>query len=858
MPLAPGHSLHEREIEELREREARYRASLTRQARLSERLRACSDALQEALQREAPSARRLHSSLVEIARLSRPALACARASVWIYDEPSKSLRCTVELVGDTVSDEAANKVVLAQPAYQDYLAPLLTAAAITVQDVAHDPRTRSFEDHLRARNIGALLSVPIRVAGALLGLVSYEHVGEPRAFHAEEIEFGASVGSLMALALETERRLRAEHAQRQSEARYRQLVESLPLVVYAFDLTTGTLSYVSPNARELGGWSAEQWLQAGAAAWIERIHPDDRPSVFMRYDLDSLNGGFPTELTYRISLPDGRLRVIRDTCSVVRDFARPVSLQGALLDVTDEIEAKNGYRALELRHRSILDHGDVHAIIVDRDARVLFANEYLCRVAGYTREELLGRDWFELTAPPSERERLRAEYLAGLARGGFEARIQAPLHTSTGQVRQVLWTTTLFRGLDGSIQGTSALGVDITQRLELEAELQQQTKVESLGRLAARVAHDFNNLLTAMLQESERLRSFVELLPQAAREPSHNAYRALRTALDQASDLTHSLLVYGRGGDMQREDVDLDELIEETQPLAASIAGPELSVEISAHSEGARVQIERGQLRHLLQNLVGNAADATRGFGSSIQIRAHREFVDADVARRHGRAHAGEFAVLTVSDDGRGMDQRTLSRIFEPFFTTKTADQGTGLGLAMCRSVVERVGGFITVESAPERGSTFRLYLPITPDLAPAHVPAPAAASAPPALQLTSAAAPASVLIVDDMASVRKPLAQCLRDANYSVLEAEDVASASQELAAKPISVLVVDANLPDGSGVVLARSARKVRPELKVVLVSGAPEPDRGFDAMLQKPFGLDQFMEVITALLPAPAPAS
>jgi PAS domain S-box-containing protein len=847
-------SWQERDIEELRAREANYRERLAHQAALAERLQGYSLSLQRMLRGRPPSRAHLSSTLLEVAKLSSLALDIERTSVWLFDASREHLHCSIQLIGQV--EEPGVRVSIASASCPTYVSALGESHALAVEEVYNDPRTGELTGYLRERGIGALLDIPVVVPGGLLGVVCHEHVGGPRVWQREEIDFAANVGSLVALALETERRLTAEHMAYGSEAKYRHLVESLPVTVYAFDTHTGKLEYLSPRAFELGGWPAEQWLAAGIDSWIQRIHAEDRPGVLARFQPGAVRG-FPPELTYRVHLPDGQLRWVRDTCSLVRDqLGRALALQGVLCDVTLQIEADLERKELERRHRFMLDHADLHAVMLDADARITFVNDYFCRTTGFERLAIVGRNWFELTTPVAERPRLQAEFYQGIERGDLAPRMDGPLHTAAGEKRHVLWTNTLLRHTDGVIHGVSGLGVDLTQRLRLETELQQQTKLESLGRLAAGVAHDFNNLLTVMLSETERLGMFFNGATTAGAltiEAARVSQQALSDALRQAAELTHSLLVYGRKEPVSQEAVPVDELVQETLRLAAAVAGPELETSSSLQCHDARVLLDRAQLRQVILNLVGNAADATRGLGTTIYIGTHLELVDTSVVRRYGGTQGGEFVVLTVADDGRGMDERTLARIFDPFFTTKSDGRGTGLGLAMCQSIVNRARGFIDVQSSQGAGTRFRIYLPNASFGAAAAERTPLETGPVPSAQPHQHT---RILVVDDVPSIRNVLVSCLRDAGYHVYEAASVASAAQVLASQPVDLLLTDGSLPDGSGFVLARSARKAQPELKVVLVSGSFESDEGFDAVMLKPFETAQLLRLVAELMSPGAP--
>jgi CheY-like chemotaxis protein/anti-sigma regulatory factor (Ser/Thr protein kinase) len=275
------------------------------------------------------------------------------------------------------------------------------------------------------------------------------------------------------------------------------------------------------------------------------------------------------------------------------------------------------------------------------------------------------------------------------------------------------------------------------------------------------------------------------------------------------------------------------------------MAGRSLSVKSSLHAEGAVVKLEDMRLRQALLNLVGNAADATREHGSSICVSTHVELPDEGLARQHGVAPGREFVVIAISDDGKGMDERTLARIFDPFFTTKQGGRGTGLGLAITQTVVTHAGGFVTVESTPSAGTTFRLYLP-TADGAP-----PSVAVATPTD--TARSGQKRILVVDDFAPIREFAAARLRAAGYDVVTASGTRTAAEALSAEKFDALLTDVSLLDGSGAVLARSARAVRPELPIVLMAGSEEVADEFDGTLPKPFDERTLLDVVTRAMAA-----
>jgi PAS domain S-box-containing protein len=825
----------ERELSELRAREAQYRERLGYKETLAARLHAYSESLHQLFRRRPPSRTDLARTLVDVARLSGQALGIQRPSVWLFDASRERLHCIVLLEGG--KDVVVNGVELTASEYPSYMGALAQDSALAVRDVFEDPRTRELGDYCREHGVGALLDIPIVVPGSLLGVVCHEYTKGPRHWDREEIEFASNVGHVVALALETERRNAAEHAAMGTEAKYRHLVESLPVVVYSFDIRTGRLEYVSPRVFEFGA-SADELLRTGASGWIERIYPEDRGPVLERFDA-GVGRGFPEEITYRIRMPNGNTRWVRDTCSVVRDhLGKPLAIQGVLCDVSGQTEADLSRVEFERRYRSLLENVDLIAVTLDTRGRATFVNDAFVKISGYSRDEVVARDWFELMVAPSQRDHVRKRFLDDVSNGTVVPRFELGIVTRSGETRHLLSANTLLREPQGAVTGTASIAIDLTDRRRLETELLQQTKVESLGRLAASVAHDFNNLLMIVMAE-------VSLLERDCRSPTtEERFSAVNAALHQAAELTRSLLTYGRKQKTSSQRVVVDDLLRSALPLFEAIAGRAIGVKASLHSEGAVVKIEDMRLRQVVLNLVGNAADATREHGSCICVSTHLELPDEALARQHGVAVGREFVVVTISDDGKGMDERTVARIFEPFFTTKQGGRGTGLGLAITQTVVAHAGGFVTVESTPAAGTTFRLYLPIADGGPPSVAPAPVSVHT----------GRKRVLVVDDAAPIREFVATRLREAGYDVVTAAGTRTAAEALSAERFDALLTDVSLLDGSGAVLARTARAVRPELPIVLMTGTEEEvEDEFDGTLLKPFDERALLDALTRAMAA-----
>ena len=827
----------ERELTELREREASYRARLAETAALSRRLRVHTNAVLELLRR--PPAREHDSTrtLADVARISGEALGVARTSIWLFTDKTE-LTCKLLLTqGRAEPTEGISIATSVSPAY---FRTIDKTGVVAVENVFADARTVGLEPYLQAHGVQALLDISIAIPGELIGVICHEHTTGQRVWQPEEIDFATHIADLVALMLEVDRRRRAEAKALGTEAKYRYLVESLPVTVYSFDAHSNRLEYLSPQIHEFGS-IGNKMLTTGVAAWLDTIHPEDRARVEARFSRGGVDAS-PAEIHYRLVLPNGEERHVRDLCRVVRNHAgEPLAIQGVLADVSDQHRAEVRSAELERRFQALLQHVDLIALVLDCDGRTEFVNECFERVTGYKAEELLGVDCFALLVPATEADGVRERFLRDVRRRSIVPRFENEIRTRSGERRRIVWTNTLLRTGDGSPEGTCSLGLDITDRVRLETELLQQTKLESLGQLSAGVAHDFNNLLTVMSVETERL----ALTHRDA--GSQGSLALVQQSLRQAAELTRSLLVYARRQPVFPTRVEVDQLIEDATPLLMAFANKEVELRVALHAPAAQVVMDQTQLRQLVINLVRNAVDAARDHGKHVRIDSYVEFRDEASARERGAARGGEFVVIQVADDGHGMDAHTLRRAFEPFFTTKEQGKGTGLGLSMCQSIATRAGGFLSVDSELGQGTTCRAFLPLQ---ARDEVVADSQlmASHP---KLVAGPIARTALVVEDEPAIRELVVRALEGLSLSVLAVGTAEAGARIAATEHIDLLVTDGNLPDGSGRILARSARAARPRIRVLLISGNPEDSAEFDATLQKPMTSAQLRAAVARLL-------
>ena len=448
---------------------------------------------------------------------------------------------------------------------------------------------------------------------------------------------------------------------------------------------------------------------------------------------------------------------------------------------------------------------------VTRGAPFRYITENVQALFGFPAERFLtdGAFW-DSRLHPDDRERALAQFDAMPETG--VATVEYRWRAADGSYRILLDQAVLLRDEEGKPQELCGTILDVTDTREMQQQLAHVQKMETIGQLTGGIAHDFNNMLTVVIGSLERLGRTVTDDPKAARRVDMALQAALR-----CSDLTRRLLAFARRQQLHPESVDMDALVHNMGELMERTLGPNIAVEIESAPPLNPALVDRTQAESALLNLVINARDAMPSGGrltiATSTVTIGEEEKDTDLGLQ-----PGHYVRLTVSDTGCGMPADVMERAFEPFFTTKDVGKGTGLGLSMIHGFVKQSGGVIKVESEPEHGTTFHLYLPCAPDTVPqAKLDAEADGDGP-ALGQGEV-----VLVVDDDRDVRHVAVMTLQELGYSVLEAENGPQALKVLASEPrVDLLFTDIVMPGGmNGLELAQESLRQRPDLKVLYAS-------------------------------------
>ncbi|HEY2432025.1 MAG TPA: ATP-binding protein [Vicinamibacterales bacterium] len=398
-----------------------------------------------------------------------------------------------------------------------------------------------------------------------------------------------------------------------------------------------------------------------------------------------------------------------------------------------------------------------------------------------------------------------------------------------------------LRASDAELRAT------LTQMRASEEQLRRAQKMKAVGQLAAGISHNFNNLLQVTM-------GYLDVLGDVPTDGpiDREALAEIKKATERGAALTRQLMTFSLQNEPRVSRIDLDQAVDSLRGMLSRVVREDIELELSLGAEAGGALIDPADFEQVMINLVINARDAMPS-GGAIRIDSARVTVAAADVPAGQHAVPGRYTRVRIIDNGSGMAPEVQAHLFEPFFTTKEIGQGTGLGLAFVHGVAQHAGGFISVQTAPGRGTTVSIFLPLAAEGPPESEPPPE--KAPPVL-----AGRATILLVDDETGMRATTSRTLTRAGYHVLGAASAAEAMMlfEANASSIDLLVTDVVMPGLHGPALAARLAAIRPDLRVVFVSGYSHdlpalPARPRGAFLAKPFTAASLLRTIDRLLAA-----
>ena len=503
----------------------------------------------------------------------------------------------------------------------------------------------------------------------------------------------------------------------------------------------------------------------------------------------------------------------------------------------------------------VLDVADMLVLQIRPEGEIILFNRQCEEVTGYTAAQAIGRQMTDMLLPESVRD-VHQQNLREVLSGQIPSEREYALLTKSGEERMVVWNYEAIPGPDGESSSILMAGTDVTERRRLERTIIGMQKMEAVGTLAGGVAHDFNNILTGILGNLDLAR---KRLP-----PGSEVVTTIEESIhasERAARLIQQLLEFSRRTPLEMRATDMRKVASEAVNLLSQTIDKRIGVVVSAEDDLWLAKVDSGQVHQVLMNLCLNARDAIMetlegGQGNSgeakIRVHAGNATVGEEYCRRYPFARPGEYVVLSIGDNGVGMDEATKRRVFEPFFTTKSLGRGTGLGLSTVYGIVKQHEGWITLDSEPGTGTTFRCYFPRSTDIEEEMVAVPATKR--------PLNGKETILLVDDEEMILDLGRQILTMRGYHVLTARDGREATAMFLERKeeIALVLLDLTMPHMSGLEVLEQIRKIDPQVKVVLSSGyrAEDPHSmerfsEASAFLSKPYRADVLASIVREVL-------
>ena len=649
-----------------------------------------------------------------------------------------------------------------------------------------------------------------------------------------------SLSHLVATLKDITERKRSEDAIRQSEERFRALVENSTDGIILLDAHRRVV-YAGPSTNRILGYSSDGLVGQELSTLVA---PDDNPIVKSLLDSVLSEPRKTRTVQFRIKHQDDSWRWIEATANNQLNEPSIHSLVVNYRDVTDRKWIEEALSKSEAEYRNLFERANDAILIIDPDGTsILEANTRACDLYGYPKEELVGRSFRSLAREPGRLDDQIRRLLKDQAGQNYES-----IHlTKSGQAREMLVNSAIVEYAGRHV--VLSICRDITDMKKLETQLRQAQKMESVGTLAGGIAHDFNNILSIIL-------GYTSLLKRGRIDQNKIAESldAITKAAQRGSTLVRQILTFARKTEILFESVNVNDVIGDLGKLLSETFPKTVVFKLELDNDLPSIVADANQMHQVFLNLAVNSRDAMPA-GGTVTLRT--DTVSAtSVINRFSDAPQTEFVHIAVSDTGLGMDEPTKSRIFEPFFTTKGQGQGTGLGLAVVYGIVNSHKGYIEVESSPGQGTTFHMYFPVQmrrfeqPLLADAKFEEAPGGSE-------------TILVAEDEKSLLDLVQGLLQSKGYRVIPAIDGQEAMDlyQEHRNEIALVLTDIGLPRLNGWEVCRRINQMDAGTKIVVASGYLDPqaksELGNSAardFIHKPYLPEEVLTRIRGVLDAP----
>lgn len=661
-------------------------------------------------------------------------------------------------------------------------------------------------------------------------LIQPEIFAQPLTFHDRP--------AFLVLAIDATERLQAAEKLRESQLRLERAHHIAQIGDWVYDFQTGRLEW-SREVYSIFGL-ARQEFDGTLNGFLQRVHPADLESFRRLRDRTQRNGEI-LDYEHRIIRPDGEIRYVHERAEILLDTdGRPLRRMGTVQDITDR-------RLAELKiaeQAALLDQANDAILVQNLDGTICYWNKSAERIFGWRADNVLGEKAQDMLYrdPSACDDVIEKVRTAGVWAGEMTKR--------TREGREVLveghWT--LLKDETGAPKSILIIDTDVTEKKQLEAQYFRAQRLESIGTLAGGIAHDLNNVLGPIIMA-------LDLFKLKLTDPEdQELLDTVEGSARRGADMVRQVLSFARGVEGARLQVQPQQLVKDVERIARDTFSKTISVQTYAPADTWHVTGDATQLHQVLLNLCVNARDAMPE-GGQLRLSLENEEIDAHFAAMHHEAEPGKYVVISVADTGCGMPPEVKEKIFEPFFTTKDIGKGRGLGLCTTLAIIKSHNGFITVDSKPGGGTTFRVHLPA----AGAEC---CAAEEGPTRSLPRGRGEL-ILVIDDEAPVRSITRQTLEAFGYKVLTAADgaegIAAYAQNMG--KISAVLTDMMMPVMDGVAAIRALMRLDPAVQIIAASGlgtksseATAAGDGVRHFLAKPYAAEKLLQTLDEMLHQP----